>query len=110
MKIVDEGINWGVYKAYTRGRPIMDEDGNYLNIASMRGDQRRIRELIHAAESFGLDEISVEFIPGARQIDDEEYEQQVDRLREGYVPDKYDLGNLIDEMNYKKANGFDLQG
>ena len=106
IKAVDEGIPWGIYKAYSNGKPIMNEDGDFLNIASMKGDRTKIRELIQAAESFGLDGITVQFLPGARQVDDETYEEQLYRLANGMVPDEHDLGNMIDEYKYRKQHGF----
>jgi hypothetical protein len=110
MRIVDQGIPWGVYVAYWRGKKIVeqDSDGSYnvLNIASFKNDKNRISQLIETAKSFGFDEvdIEVEFVEGARQISDEEYSEQVSRLKEGLVPDKYDLGNMIDDYKFRQRN------
>lgn len=92
MRAIDQGIQFGVYIAKSRGKYIMDEDKNLLNIASRRGDESRIRELVRVAQSFGLDEITVEWREGARQIDDEEFERQVERMNSGLVPDELDAG------------------
>lgn len=91
--------NLGVYVALSDGKYVVDEDHNQLSIQSMRGDKKRVMELIKVARGFGLPSVTVEFVPDARKIGDEEYEEQKDRLKNGLTPDKYDLGALIDQYN-----------
>lgn len=104
-KVIDEGIPWGVYVAYSRGKMIVNEERSPLNIPARRGDRNRINQLIKTAESFGLDEITVKFVEGSRRVTEEEYEEQHARLASGEVPDKYDLGNMIEEYKYREQNG-----
>ncbi len=94
--------NLGVYVAKSDGLYVVDEDRNQLCIQSMRGDKKRVMQLIKTARGLGLENITVEFVVDARKIDDEEYEAQTERLKQGLTPDKYDLGALIDQYNESK--------
>lgn len=85
------------------GRWIGDDDGNFLSVASMRGDRSRIDLLAKAVRGYGIDMGSPKFLEGSRQIDDEEFEYQKQRLRWGLTPDPLDIGVYKDEM--KKLKG-----
>lgn len=94
--------NLGVYVALSDGRYVVDEEGRQLSIQSMRGDKKRYMELVKTAHQLGLEKITVEFVADARQVTLDEYEEQVDRLKNGLTPDPYDLGALIDQYNESK--------
>lgn len=97
---VIEEVNWGLYVWETPdGRWVADEDYNVLNISSQKGDIRRIQILADAARACGIEDGSAVFLAGHRQIDDEEFEIQRQRLRFGLVPDEQDVGVLLDEIN-----------
>ena len=97
--------NLGVYVALSKGRYIVDEDGRQLSISAWQGSRKRQAELIEVAKSYGLEDITVEFIPDVRKVSDDEYEEQQERLAEGKTPDPYDLGAMIDE--YKSGRGIE---
>jgi len=84
------------------GSWVGDDDGHFMNIVSMRNDRKRIAELRDAAAAHGVSEGTAVFLEGHHPVSDEEYEEQRQRLQAGYVPDRYDLGNMIEEMNQKK--------
>jgi hypothetical protein len=101
LSYVDQ-FEYGVYVAKNHeGKYIIDQEGNHLSISSKKNDTKRMRELAEAARSFGIDNIQFEFRSGATKISDEEFEEQLERQRNGQVPDKYDLGVMIDD--YKKG-------
>lgn len=98
-----EDTNYGVYIWRDgQGRAVVDSDFNYLCIASKKGDAKKIRLLTEAVRSFGVLDGAEEFCAGSRPISQSEWEEQKARQEAGYVPDEYDLGNLIDEANYQK--------
>jgi hypothetical protein len=98
-----EETNYGVYIwRDAKGRAVVDSDFNYLCIASKKDDAKKIRLLAEAAASFGVTDGAAEFQSGSRPISDGEWEEQKSRQEAGYVPDEYDLGNLIDEYKYEK--------
>lgn len=84
------------------GRWVGDDEGNYMNIPSMKGDKRRINMLREAARSYGIREGRPVFLSGQRRVTNEELENQTNRLEEGLIPDPYDLPALIEE--YKEHN------
>lgn len=100
---VSDGIPYGVYIWRINGKPVVDEDYNYLQIASRRGDQKKIAALRRFVnEELGIFEGEPSFEEGSRPISQEEWEDQMARAQAGEVPDPYDLGNLIDEYNYHR--------
>lgn len=98
MKVIRENIPFGVYVVKNHeGKYVIDEEWNYLSVQAMRGDLKKIGELCAAARACGIDQPEVEFWEGHRKIDDEEYERQLARQRDGYVPDEYDIGSQLDD-------------
>ncbi len=98
-----EDVDYGVYIWVTPQGILVDEDHNYLSIASMKGDSRRIAQLKEAAASYGYPEGKPHFMPGARKIDDEEYANQKFRQKMGLLPDEYDVAALRDELRARKS-------
>jgi len=103
FNLVQQGIPYGVYIWRIDGKAVVNEDLEYLQIASKRGDQTKIDALrkfvndvldIHEGEPY--------FEEGSRPISRDEWEDQMARQKAGEVPDPYDLGNLIEEYNYQK--------
>ncbi len=105
ISVVDD-VNYGVYVWRTDdGSYVGDEDGNYMLIASRKGDQKNIAALERSARYYGIEGGQPEFRSGARPVSQSEYEDQVARQRAGLVPDKYDLGSLLDDYRAKKSRG-----
>ena|ERR1041385_7343828 len=100
--IVDEGFQFGLYFAYYKGRPIMDENMNFLTIGARKGDQTRIDKLIRAAIKLGLEpeHLEAKFEGGVRKITQEEWEHQLQRAQWGLTPDPDDIGAMIDGYNH----------
>lgn len=93
-KVIEKKYNWGlyVYKKST-GKWFTDGEGNVLNIPSARGDISKIAELKNAAKHYGdPGDGEAVFVPGLTRISDEEYTEQVDRLKNGLIPSMNDLG------------------
>lgn len=105
-QFVDEGIPFGVYVwQMPNGSVVADDQRNFLSIASERGDITKISRLAQAVRAFGINEGKPLFLEGHRKITDEEYQEQTERLRDGKVPDKYDLGALIEDMRNGVSDG-----
>lgn len=93
-KVIEKKYNWGlyVYKKST-GKWFTDGEGNVLNIPSVRGDISKIAELKNAAKHYGdAGDGEAVFVPGLTRISDEEYTEQLDRLKSGLIPSMNDLG------------------
>jgi hypothetical protein len=93
LSVIEKQYDWGIYiwkKA--NGKPFTDGSGNVLNIPSHRGDALQIRKLENVAKELGQEDGSYEFYPGMGRISDEEYSEQVDRMKQGLIPNLNDLG------------------
>jgi len=93
-KVIDKSYDWGlyVYKKST-GKWFTDGEGNVLNIPSMKGDISKISELKKAAMHYGDDgQGEAIFVPGLTRISDEEYTEQMERMKQGLIPSMNDLG------------------
>lgn len=93
ITILDKQYDWGIYfwkKA--NGKPFTDGNGNVLNIPSHRGDQIQIAKLVKEATYLGQGDGSYEFLPGVSRVSEEEYSEQVERMKQGLIPNLNDLG------------------
>jgi len=93
LTVLDKNYDWGIYiwkKA--NGKPFTDGQGNVLNVPSHRGDALQIRKLEQEAKALGQGEGSYEFYAGMGRISDEEYAEQLDRMKQGLIPNLNDLG------------------
>lgn len=93
---VDE-VNWGMYMWQMPDETlIMDNEGGYLSIASLKGDVRQIKKLKDAAKGYGLDEGKPIFFSGHRPVTDDELAEQRSRMELGLVPDPQDLPAMME--------------
>ena len=99
MKVsVVEESPFGLYVwIMDNGSIVTDDDGNYLNIESMKGDERKIEILRSAAKEFGVENGKPVFMSGYRRVTDEEYAYQKQRMEWGLIPDELDLPAFKEE-------------
>jgi hypothetical protein len=97
VTLVDQdGYKWGVYVwKKANGKWFTDGNGNILNIPSHRGDENQIEKLKQAAAHYGEADGTYMFFPGTERISDEEYSEQIDRMKQGLIPSMNDLGAVI---------------
>jgi hypothetical protein len=93
-KVIDKSYDWGLYVyKKSNGKWFTDNDGNVLNIPSMKGDISQITKLKQAAMHYGdPGDGKAVFVPGLTRISDDEYTEQVDRMKNGLIPSMNDLG------------------
>jgi hypothetical protein len=93
-QVIEKKYNWGLYVyKKSNGKWFTDEDGNVLNIESTRGDIAQIAKLKDAAKYYGDDgEGEAIFVPGLTRVSEEEYSEQLDRMKQGLIPSLNDLG------------------
>ena len=93
ITFLDKDYDWGIYFwKKSNGKPFTDGNGSVLNIPSHRGDQIQIQKLVKEATALGQGDGSYEFMPGVARVSDEEYSEQVDRMKQGLIPNLNDLG------------------
>jgi hypothetical protein len=104
MKITQvEEVNYGVYIWHTaNGAVVRDEEGNYLCISATKGSVSKIKKLKEVASHYGLGDGRAVWFSGHRQITDDEYDMQKQRLEWGLIPDEYDLPALKEDIDQKR--------
>ena len=93
-KVIDKHYDWGLYVyKKSNGKWFTDGNGSVLNIPSEKGDISRIAELKKAAMHYGdPGDGQAIFVPGLTRVSEEEYSEQVDRMKSGLIPSLNDLG------------------
>ena len=93
ITLLDKQYDWGVYVwQRENGKWFTDGHGNILNIPSHRGDEIQLQKLRQAAAHHGEPNGKPVFFAGLARITDEEYSEQVDRMKQGLIPNLNDLG------------------
>jgi hypothetical protein len=80
------------------GRWVGDDNGNYLSIQGFKGDRTRVNVLTEVVKGYGIHTGSAKFLSGQRKINDEEYQEQIQRLNWGLTPDPLDIGEYKDSL------------
>ena len=87
------GFEWGLYFwRLPSGHLFKDEEGRLLNIPSIKGDLSKMAELRKVATYYGQPDGEPWFYAGVNRATDEEYSEQVDRMKEGLLPTMNDFG------------------
>jgi hypothetical protein len=93
VTVLDKNYDWGIYVwQRENGKWFTDGEGNILNIPSHRGDEIQLHKLRQAAAYHGEPNGKPVFFPGMGRVTDEEYSEQVDRMKQGLIPNLNDLG------------------
>jgi hypothetical protein len=104
--IVPKMYDWGVYVwKRSNGKWFTDGQGNILNIPSMRGDIEKLAELRKAAAYHGEPDGSPVFFAGLNRVTDEEYSEQLSRMKDPPIPNMNDLGAVHAAQQTLKAHG-----
>jgi hypothetical protein len=106
VTFIDKGYDWGIYVwKRANGKWFTDGSGNILNIPSMKGDISKLSELKQAAAYHGEPDGEPVFFSGLSRVTDEEYSEQLDRMKEGLIPNLNDLGAVHAAQQTLKAYG-----
>lgn len=97
VQVIEEKFSkFGTYVWHKpNGKAFTDGQGNALSIESMDGDQSKIEELRSAARYWGEPDGSAKFYANMKKISEEEHSEQVDRMKQGLLPNMNDLGAVI---------------
>jgi hypothetical protein len=87
------------------GQVFKDNEGNVMNIPAFRNDINAMNQILKAAKYYGAPDGKPHFIPGARRISDQEHANQVQRMKDGMIPDELDVGAYYDAARGFRANG-----
>jgi hypothetical protein len=106
LTVIEKKSEYGLYVWKTpEGKIVTDGNGNTMNIPARVGDIEAISKITKAAAYYGFPEGQAVFRPGQRRVTEEEYSEQIDRMREGYIPSETDLGAWYDAAKGIKQHG-----
>ena len=109
ISVVPKKYGWGVYLwKLPSGKMFKDSEGNYLNVPAMKGDIAAIGRLRDAAKYYGEPEGEPFFRAGVSRVSDEEYSEQLERLKDGQIPSLNDMGAVYDAQQGLKQHGDDM--
>lgn len=72
------------------GRLLSDGEGNYLSLNGLKDDLRCMMKLRRAAASYGYAQGKPVFKVGKRKVTDSEWEDQMERMKNGDIADPLD--------------------
>ena len=107
MKItgVDE-VNWGLYMwQMPDDTLVMDDEGGYLCVPSVKGDIRQIKKIKDVAKYHGLEDGHPIFFAGHRQVTEDELDEQKRRAELGLIPDPQDLPAMMEFIKEQRDLG-----
>ena len=100
------GFEWGLYFwRLPDGHLFRDDEGRMLNIPSVKGDLYKMAEIRKAAAFYGQPEGEPWFYAGVNRATDEQYDEQLDRLKSGLIPSMNDLGAVHAAKQSQKLYG-----
>lgn len=85
------------------GAYVADEGKHFLLVRAEHGSIIQQAKLRAAVRAHGITEGKPVFFAGHHPVSDEEHEEQRGRMQEGLIPDKDDIGALVDEAKARKA-------
>ena len=104
--VINKGYDWGLYFwKLPNGHLFNDGQGNLLNIPSMKHDLAKIAELRTAAAHYGQPDGTPWFYSGISRASEETYSEQVDRMKNGLIPNINDMGAVYDAQQTLKTYG-----
>lgn len=106
LTVIQKQRDYGIYVwRLPNGEMVSDGNGNIMNIPARQHDLEAMAKITKAAAYYGFPEGRPEFQPGVRRVTDEEYSEQLNRLKEGYIPSETDIGAWIDAAKGIQKHG-----
>lgn len=87
LEAVESSAEYGIYVwILPNGEPFQDDDGNTLNIPSMKHDIKNMNLLAKSAAYWGKPDGVAKFMPGVGRVTDDQAREDRDRMAEGLTP------------------------
>ena len=106
LTVINKTSDHGIYVwMLPNGEIFGDNNGNIMNIPARPGDIQAMSQITKAAAYYGVPDGKPVFQAGVRRISDEEHSEQINRMKEGYIPSETDIGAWIDAAKGIKKYG-----
>lgn len=102
VSVVEESEEGTYVWRMPNGQWAGDDKGRFMNIYSRKGDLSKLKALHEVAKSYGITEGAPIFLSGKRPVSDDEYQEQIRRMKFGLVPDPLDMPALREEATFRK--------
>lgn len=90
---IEKQGDWGLYFwKLPNGKILGDDNGNILNIPGKSHDFTAMKKIQEAAKECGYEEGSAIFKAHISRVTEEEYQEQLERMKEGKIPSLTDQG------------------
>ena len=87
VKPVESGAEYGLYVwRLPNGEFFSDDDGNVLNVPSMKFDLGKMKALADAARYWGKPDGEAIFMPGVGRATETQKQEDIQRMAEGLTP------------------------
>ena len=87
VQAVESSADYGIYVwILPNGEPFKDDEGNTLNIPSMRHDIKNMSLLAKSAAYWGKPDGVAKFMPGVGRVTDSEAQEDIERMANGLTP------------------------
>jgi len=104
LSVVEDGSSFGLYVwKLPNGQLFMDDDGNTLNIPSMKYDLEKIKIITEAARYWGQPDGEAVFLGGVGRETDSGLREDTERMANGLTP-YGDLGNWKELFANERKN------
>ena len=92
-RVEPKRADWGVYVAMNPdGTALSDSEGRVLSLNGLKNDRDAIRKMKAAAAGYGGLGCKIAFIPGSKQVTDNQHNDQMEAFVEGdEIPDDFDI-------------------
>jgi hypothetical protein len=111
IRAVESNANWGIYVwMMNNGKPFTNSDGDVLNVPGRRFDIELMNQVTEAARYYGAPDGEPKFVAGVQRVSEMRHSEEIDRMKEGYIPSETDIGAWADaQRGYEEARrkGYD---
>lgn len=106
LTVIKKTSDYGLYVwMLPNGKIFSDNNGNIMNIPARSGDIEAMLKITKAAAYYGVADGRPVFQPGVRRITEEEHSEQLDRMKQGYIPSETDIGAWLDAAKGLNKHG-----
>lgn len=111
LQAVESNAHWGIYVwEMNNGQPFTDGNGGVMNIPGRRFDLEKMSLIAQAARHYGAPDGQAKFLAGVQRSSEMRHSEEVDRMKQGYIPSETDIGAFADAQrayNAARAAGVD---
>jgi hypothetical protein len=104
LTAVESKASWGIYVwQMDNGQPFTDGNGGVMNIPGKKYDLEKMSLIAQAARHYGAPSGEAKFLAGVQRSSEMRHSEEIDRMKEGYIPSETDIGAWADAQQAYSA-------